>query len=194
MTVGAQGSLATGDVVSRALVWSFVRFKAGFAFGAGLVAGFAEEQVLDSALGIACALLFDIFAYLYYAVAVVIVMASIGFLLGPSLVVASGIEWNWVTALVGVFLGALLGVASVVVDVPMLVLVLLSAAAGPSASSLRSRCSSTPWSPPPSDGSFTSRIEDHWSWYAALRRSLWPDPSTRPSRCAPCAPAFTRTG
>jgi hypothetical protein len=32
------------------------------------------------------------------------------------------------------------------------------------------------------DGSFTSRIEDHWSWYAALRRSLWPDPSTRPPR------------
>lgn len=106
----------------------------GFAFGAGLVAGFADEHFLGSVLGwvlgIVFALVFAVFAYLYYWVAVVIVMASIGFALGSGVVVALGVDWNWVAVLVGVGLGLLLGLGAVVADVPMLVLVLVSAAAG----------------------------------------------------------------
>jgi hypothetical protein len=146
---------------------------AGFAFGAGLVAGFAEERFLGSvlgwALGIVFALIFAIFAYLYYAVAVVLVMASIGFLLGSGLVVALGIEWTWVAAAVGLVVGALLGVAAVVADVPMLVLILLSAAAGAGAvvagfMLLTGALESATFT----DGSITRAIQDDWWWYAAF--------------------------
>ena len=146
---------------------------AGFAFGAGLVAGFAEERFLGSvlgwALGIVFALIFAIFAYLYYAVAVVLVMASIGFLLGSGLVVALGIEWTWVAAAAGLVVGALLGVVAVVADVPMLVLILLSAAAGAGAivagfMLLTGALDSATFT----DGSVTSAIQDDWWWYAAF--------------------------
>jgi hypothetical protein len=114
---------------------------------------------------------------LYYAVAVVIVMASIGFLLGPSLVVArrvsSGTGWpSWS------------GSSSVPcwgshrcrrrADARARAAQRCRGAVGIVAgfTLLFSALESTTFA----DGSFTSRIEDHWSWYAALRRSLWPDP------------------
>jgi hypothetical protein len=143
---------------------------AGFAFGAGLVASFADERFLGTALGwvlgLVFALIFAILAYFFYAVAVVLVMASIGFTIGSGLVVALGIDWNWVAVLIGVVVGALLGIGAVVADVPMLILVLASAVAGAIAvvtglmligGSLNSANFT--------DGNFTSRVNDDWWWY-----------------------------
>jgi hypothetical protein len=125
--------LFAGQFVLRLVlpVWGFF---AGFAFGAGLFAGLADERFLGTALGwvtgLVFAVLFAVFAYLYYAVAVVLAMAAFGFAIGSGLVVALGIDWNWVAVAVGLVVGAVLGLVSVLGNMPMLVLSLVSAIAG----------------------------------------------------------------
>ena len=112
-------------------IWGFF---AGFAFGAGLVADFSDERflgtVLGWVLGLVFALVFAILAYLYYYVAIVIAMGAAGFAIGSGIVVALGIDWNWVAVLAGLVLGILVGLVSVLADIPMIMLVVIGAIAG----------------------------------------------------------------
>ncbi|HEX5086825.1 MAG TPA: hypothetical protein VFV89_03390 [Nocardioides sp.] len=125
--------LLAGQFVLRLMlpIWGFF---AGFAFGAGLVADLADERflgtVLGWVLGLAFALIFALFAYLYFYVAVILAMAAFGFTLGSGLVVALGIDWSWVAVLVGLAVGVVIGIACVVANMPMIVLVVLSSIAG----------------------------------------------------------------
>jgi len=125
--------LFAGQFVLR-FVFPIWGFFAGFAFGAGLFAALADERVLGTALGwvsgFVFALIFAVFAYLYYAVAVILAMAAFGFAIGSGLVVALGIDWNWIAVLAGLAVGAVLGLASVVGNMPMIVLALVSSIAG----------------------------------------------------------------
>src|SRR6188768_2790218 len=120
--------LTAGQFVLRLVIpiWGFF---AGFAFGAGLVAGFADERflgtVLGWVLGLVFAVVFAVLAYLYYYVAVILAMAAFGFAIGSGLVVALGVDWNWVAVLVGLVVGAVLGLVAVLGNMPMLVLSLL---------------------------------------------------------------------
>lgn len=110
---------------------------AGFGLGAGLSAAINSESFLASALGwvvgIVLALIFAVLAYLYYWLAVVISLASIGFMLGATVMAALGVSWTWVTILIGVGVGALLALLAIVTDLPLLLLIVLSAMAGASA-------------------------------------------------------------
>jgi hypothetical protein len=125
--------LFAGQFVLRLVIpiWGFF---AGFAAGAGLFAGLADERFLGTVFGwvsgFVCALLFAVLAYLFYAVAVVLAMAAFGFAIGSGLVVALGIDWNWVAVVVGLVVGAVLGLVAVLGNMPMLVLSLLGALAG----------------------------------------------------------------
>jgi len=125
--------LFAGQFVLRLMlpVWGFF---VGFAFGAGLVAEFADERflgtVLGWVLGLVFALVFAILAYLYYYVAIVLAMTAFGFAIGSGLVVALGIDWNWVAVLVGLVVGAVIGLASVLANMPMVVLVVVGSFAG----------------------------------------------------------------
>ena len=161
-----------GHLVLR-LVFPVWGAFAGFAFGAGLVAGFADEHFLGSVLGwvlgVVFAVIFAVLTYSVYAVGVLLVMASIGFALGSGLVVALGIDWNWVAVLVGVLVGALVGVGAVLVDVPMLLVVLLSATAGAVAivtglMLFTGALDSATFT----DATFSSRVDDDWWWYVAV--------------------------
>jgi hypothetical protein len=131
--VAGAAMLVAGQFVLRLMlpIWGFF---AGFAFGAGLVANLADERflgtVLGWVLGLVFALIFALLAYLYYYVAVVLAMAAFGFAIGSGLVVALGIDWNWVAVLVGLAVGAVIGLASVVTNMPMIVLVVLGSIAG----------------------------------------------------------------
>ena len=131
--IAGAAMLVAGQFVLRFMIpiWGFF---AGFAFGAGLVAEFADEHflgtVLGWVLGLVFALVFAVFAYLYYYVAIVLAMGAAGFAIGSGLVVALGISWNWVAVLVGLLVGIVIGIACVVADVPMIVLVLVGAVAG----------------------------------------------------------------
>jgi hypothetical protein len=125
--------LVAGQLVLRLVIpiWGFF---AGFAFGAGLVAEFADEHflgtVLGWVLGLVFAVIFAVLAYLYYYVAIVIAMGAAGFAIGSGIVVALGISWNWVAVLVGLALGLLVGLVSVFTNVPMIMLVFIGSIAG----------------------------------------------------------------
>jgi hypothetical protein len=112
-------------------IWGFF---AGFAFGAGLVAGFADERflgtVLGWVLGFVFAVIFSVLAYLYYYVAVVLAMGAAGFAIGSGIVVALGVSWNWVAVLAGLAVGLLLGLVAVFANVPMILLVVVGSIAG----------------------------------------------------------------
>ena len=105
--------LLAGQFVLRLVIpiWGFF---AGFAFGAGLVANLADERflgtVLGWVLGLVFAVVFAVLAYLYYYVAITLAMAAFGFAIGSGLVVALGIDWNWVAVLVGTVVGVILGI------------------------------------------------------------------------------------
>src|SRR5262245_6799241 len=116
LAIGAGAAmLFSGQFVLR-LVLPIWGFFVGFAFGAGLVAEFADEHflgtVLGWVLGFVFALIFAIFAYLYFYVAVVIAMAAFGFAIGSGLVVALGIDWSWVAVLVGLIVGAVIAMTT----------------------------------------------------------------------------------
>ena len=107
---------------------------AGLNLGAALVSAISGDAFLVTALGwivgIVLALVFSMLAYLYYTVAVVLAMASAGFLLGAGAMVAAGATWNWAVILVGVIIGIVLAVLTLAVDLPAVLLVVLSVLGG----------------------------------------------------------------
>lgn len=108
----------------------------GFGLGASLVAGLTGHGYLDSAAGwlaaIVLAIVFAVLAYLFFAVAVVLAFASMGFVLGQTLAIALGAGQGWLITGVGVAVGVLLAVLAVVTNLPELVLIVISAFAGAS--------------------------------------------------------------
>lgn len=142
----------------------------GFGFGAGLVASTGGDGFLQTGLGWilggACALVFALFAYLFYAVAVVLAMGSIGFSLGASLMVALDVSWTWAIVLAGLAAGVLLAFAAITTDLPMLLLVVLSALGGASAIATGSMLLvGTLDTHEFTDEDVTTRANDWW-WYA----------------------------
>jgi len=131
--VAGGAMLVAGQLVLRLVipVWGFF---AGFAFGAGIVAGFADERflgtVLGWVLGLVFAVIFAVLAYVYYYVAIVLAMGAAGFAIGSGLIVALGISWNWLAVLMGLAVGLVLGLVSVFTNVPMMVLVVVGSIAG----------------------------------------------------------------
>ena len=131
--VAGAAMLVAGQAVLRLMIpiWGFF---AGVAFGAGIVAGLADEHflgtVLGWVLGLVFAVVFAVLAYLYYYVAIVLAMGAAGFAIGSGIVVALGISWSWVAVLMGLALGLVLGLLSVFTNVPMMVLVVVGSIAG----------------------------------------------------------------
>jgi hypothetical protein len=151
-------------------IWGFF---AGFAFGAGLFAEMADERFLGTVLGwvtgLVFGLIFAIFSYLYYAVAVILAMAAFGFAIGSGLVVALGIDWNWIAVLVGLAFGAVLGLVAVVGNMPMIVLAVASSLAGAvgvvaGLMLLVGSLDSADFT----NGAFIDAVRTSWVWYALL--------------------------
>jgi hypothetical protein len=151
------------------LVLPFWGFFVGFAFGAGLVADLADERflgtVLGWVLGLVFAVVFAVLAYASYYVAVVLAMGAFGFAIGSGLVVAIGIDWNWLAVVVGLVVGVIIGLVSVFANMPMIVLVVLSSFAGAVGvvgglmllvGSLNSANFTR--------GDFTNTVHDSWAW------------------------------
>ena len=166
--IAGAAMLVAGQFVLRLVIpiWGFF---AGFAFGAGIVSSFADERflgtVLGWALGLVFALVFMILAYLYYYVAIVIAMGAAGFAIGSGLMVALGIDWNWVAVLVGLSVGIAVGILSVLVDMPMIVLIIVGSIAG--AVSVTAGLMLLFGSLNTSDftrGDFTDRVADNAGW------------------------------
>jgi hypothetical protein len=144
---------------------------AGFSLGAGLVAAVADERFLATfagwALGLVLAVVFAAIAYLYYAVSVVIVMASTGFLIGASLMVALDVSWTWLIVLVGVAVGLALAALAIVVDLPMIILVIVTALGGASAATAGLMLFAGALdSEDLTQGDVVARVQTDWWWYA----------------------------
>jgi Domain of unknown function (DUF4203) len=148
-------------------IWGAV---VGFSLGAGLIAAATDEGFLRTGLAwivaIGLAVLFALLAYLFYWVAVILAMGSIGFTLGASVMGALGVDWNWIVVLVGIAAGVLLAVLAIVSDLPMILLVLLSALAGASAVTaglmvLTGAIETDDFT----DEAVTAQAGDDWWWY-----------------------------
>lgn len=170
--VAGGAMLFAGQFVLR-LVLPIWGFFVGFAFGAGLFAQLADESFLGTVLGwvsgLVFALVFAVLAYFSYAVAVILAMAAFGFVIGSGLVVALGIDWNWVAVLVGVAIGAIFGLISVVGNMPMIVLAVVSSLAGAVSvvaglMLLVGSLNSADFT----EGSFSSAVDASWVWYVLL--------------------------
>jgi hypothetical protein len=139
---------------------------AGFLLGAGLVDVSSDDAYLRSLLAwlvaIGCALVFGIIAYLYYEVSVVLAMAAVGFALGSGAMVALGVTWSWVVVLVGVALGA------IVADLPMIILVVLTAFAGATTIVLGVMLLGGVVDTTDFDvAATTEKLDDDWWWYVS---------------------------
>jgi hypothetical protein len=141
---------------------------AGFLLGAGLVSGDGFLQTtLGWFLGLLIAVVFAALAYLYYEVAVLIGMMAIGFALGTTLMVALGIEWQWLIVLVGVAAALLLATVALVGDLPMVLLTVLTAFAGSSAIIAGLMLLSGVVDLGDFDSAqTTAALQDDWWWYA----------------------------
>ncbi|HXV32640.1 MAG TPA: DUF4203 domain-containing protein [Gaiellaceae bacterium] len=148
-------------------IWGAV---VGFSLGAGLIAAATDEGFLRTGLAwivaIGLAVLFALLAYLFYWVAVVLAMGSIGFALGTAVMGALGVDWSWVVVLVGVLAGTALALLAIVADLPMILLVLLSALAGASAVTaglmvLTGAIETEEFT----DEAVTAQAADDWWWY-----------------------------
>ncbi len=109
---------------------------AGFVLGAGIMSTTGDGflgTALSWVVAAAVALVFGLIAYLYYEVAVLIGMTSIGFVLGTTVMVALGVTWSWLIVAVGVITAGVLAFVSIVGDMPMVLLTILTALAGASA-------------------------------------------------------------
>ncbi|MET0788798.1 MAG: DUF4203 domain-containing protein [Cellulomonas sp.] len=164
--------LFAGQLVLR-LVLPIWGFFAGFAVGAGLFAELADQSFLGTALGwvagLVLGLVFAVLAYFFYAVAVILAMAAFGFAIGSGLVVALGIDWNWVAVLLGVAIGVVFGLVSVVGNMPMVVLAVASSLAGAvsvvaGVMLLVGSLNSADFT----ESSFSSALDASWFWYALL--------------------------
>ena len=145
----------------------------GFGLGAGLVAGLGGDRFLGEVLGwvvgLAFALLFAVLAYAYFAFAVVIAMTSVGFLVGSGLVVALGVDWSWVAVIVGVLVGGVVCVASILVNLPAVVLTTVSAIGG--AIAVVAGLMLVTGAMDSADftrDAFADRVHDDWWWYLAV--------------------------
>ncbi len=158
-----QGYVAMRIVIS---VWGAL---AGFALGAGIGAdeGGFLTNTLSWALGILLAFVFALIAYLYYSVSIAIAMGSIGFTLGASVLVAFGVTWSWLIVLSGLALGFVLAFIAIAGDLPMLLLVLLSAAAGASAivGGIMLLTGALDTEQITRSASVTDELNDDWYWY-----------------------------
>src|SRR3954452_15342544 len=127
LAIVAGGAMLFAGQFALRLVLPVWGFFAGFAFGAGLVADLADERFLGTALGwvlgLVFAVVFAVFAYLYFYVAVILAMTAFGFAIGSGLVVAIGIDWSWVAVVVGLLVGAVFGLVSVLANMPTIILV-----------------------------------------------------------------------
>lgn len=123
-----RGYLAMRLVIS---LWgAFVGLSLGAAFVSAITGDGYFGTALGWAVAIILAVVFSVLAYLYYAVAVVLTMASVGFFVGTGVMAAVGVTWNWVIILVGVVVGVGLAILTLAMDLPAMLLVVVSALGG----------------------------------------------------------------
>ena len=147
-------------------------FFVGFALGGAIISAITDRAFLGTVLGwivgIVIGLVFAFIAYTYYAVAVVLTMATVGYLLGSTLMVALDVRWNWVVVAVGVVVGFVLALGAILIDLPTVVLTVVTALSGATATIggvmlIVNRLDLADLG----DDAITSQINASWGWWLA---------------------------
>jgi hypothetical protein len=150
-------------------VWGFF---VGFALGGAIISAITDRAFLGTVLGwiigVVIGVVFAFIAYTYYAVAVVLTMGTVGYLLGSTLMVALDIRWNWLVIAVGVVVGFVLALGAVLIDLPTVVLTVVTALSGATATIggvmlIVNRLDLADLG----DDAITSQINASWGWWLA---------------------------
>lgn len=109
---------------------------AGFGLGVTAVEAITSDGILQTTLswivGVVLAVLFAAISYLYFAVAVVLAMTSIGYVIGVAIASAIGAEARWILAIAGIAVGLLLAMVAIASNLPLVILIVVSSLAGAS--------------------------------------------------------------
>lgn len=130
LIVCLRGYVALRIIISLLGAW------AGFFLGAGVVAGVTDGGFLGTALAwvaaIVGAIVLGILAYAFYQVAVLLGMGSLGFTIATAVLTAIGVENAVALWVVGAVVAVVLIVLALALDLPAVLLVVLTALAGAS--------------------------------------------------------------
>jgi hypothetical protein len=142
----------------------------GFAVGAGAISAITGDALLAKPLGwivgLVVGVVFALLAYLYYEVAVILTMGSLGFLAGSALMTALGVGWNWLIVAVAVAVSVVFAVFALVTNFPRIVLVVVSATAGATAMVAGGMLLTGALESADLTRAYvTERIQDDWWWY-----------------------------
>lgn len=122
-----------GYRLARVLIplWGFF---VGFSIGAAGTSDAFNNAFLGTTMGIVVGLfvglLFALLAYFFYSLAVVLFMASLGYWIGTSIVLFFGLDKGFLSATIGIVVGAILGIIALFTNMPKLFLIVGTSIAG----------------------------------------------------------------
>lgn len=109
------------------IIFPLAGFFAGFSAGAAMVSGITGDGFLSTifswVVGLCVALLFALLAYFFYAFAVVLAFAGLGFSLAAAILTLLHLDWNWLVILFGSVVGLGFGILAIASNLPMAVLI-----------------------------------------------------------------------
>ncbi len=122
-----------GNILMR-IFFPFIGFFTGFSVGAGFVSGITGDGFLSTVLGwvvgLSIAIIFAFLAYFFYAFAVVLLFAGLGFSLTAGFLSLLNIDWNWLVVLLGSIVGLVFGIMAIAMKLPIVVLIVGSSFLG----------------------------------------------------------------
>lgn len=112
-------------------IWAFV---IGFNLGTDAISGLFGEQTLATVtswvVGLVVAVVFAIFSYLYYYVAVAILGGAVGYAIGTSAWGLIGNEYGAVAFVIGLVCAVIVGAGVILLNVPKYLVIVLSGLGG----------------------------------------------------------------
>lgn len=118
------------------IMFPLIGFVAGFSAGAGMISAITGDGFLSTAfswvVGFFVALLFAVLAYFFYAFAVVLAFAGLGFSLAAAILSVFNLDWNWLVIIVGTLTAIAFGLFATVGGLPMGVLIVATSFFGAS--------------------------------------------------------------
>jgi hypothetical protein len=113
------------------LIFPLVGFFVGFSSGAALISGITGDGFLSTAfswvVGLCVALLFAFLAYFFYAFAVILAFAGLGFSLTAGILSFLHLDWNWLVVILGTVVGVGFAMFALASNLPMIALIVATA-------------------------------------------------------------------
>ncbi len=128
--------LLFGYRLARILIplWGFFAgFTIGAAAGADAFGATFVGTTTGIVIGLVVGIVFAVLAYFFYALAIVLIGATVGYWIGAGFVELVGINAGFISAFTGIAIGAVLGIACMVGNVPKYFLIFITALGGSAA-------------------------------------------------------------